>query len=52
MKKFVENYKISREISQKLEVSRQILDKIGVQLCENLYCLKDVLIGFHMLFIS
>ena len=52
MKKFVENYKISREISHKFEVSRQILDKIGVQLCENLYCLKDVLIGFHMLFIS
>ena len=52
MKKFVENYKISREISQKFEVSRQILDKIGVQLCENLYCLKDMLISFHMFFIS
>ena len=48
MEKFAENCKIS----QKFEVSRQILDKIGVQLCENLYCLKDVLIGFHMLFIS
>ena len=48
MEKFVENCKIS----QRLGVSRQILDKIGVQLCENLYCLKDVLIGFHMLFIS
>ena len=52
MKKFTENFKISRKISQKFEVSRQILDKIGVQLCGNLYCLKDVLIGFHMLFIS
>ena len=31
MEKFAENCKIS----QKSEVSRQILDKIGVQLCEN-----------------
>ena len=33
MEKFVENCKIS----QGFKVSRQILDKIGVQLCKNLY---------------
>ena len=25
-------------------------DKIGVQLCENLHCLKDILIGFRIFF--
>ena len=44
MEKFVENYKIS----QRFGVSRQILDKIGVQLCKNLYCLKEISISFHM----
>ena len=44
MEKFVENYKIS----QRFGVSRQILDKIGVQLCKNIYCLKEILISFHM----
>ena len=44
MEKFVENYKIS----QRFGVSRQILDKIGVQLCKNLYFLKEILISFHM----
>ena len=48
MEKFAENCKIS----QKFEVSRQILDKIGVELCDNIYCLKEILISFHMLFIS
>ena len=33
MEKFVENCKIS----QRFGVSRKIMDKIGVQLCENLY---------------
>ena len=33
MEKFAENCKVS----QKFGVLRQILDKIGVQLCENLY---------------
>ena len=46
MEKFAENCKIS----QKFEISRQILEKIVVQLCEN--CLKDILISFHMRFIS
>ena len=45
MEKFVENCKIS----QRFGVSRQISDKIGVQLDEKLYCLKDILISFHML---
>ena len=44
MERFVENCKIS----QRFEVSRQMLDKIGVQLCENFYCLKKILISFHM----
>ena len=48
MEKLVENGKIS----QRFGVSRQILDKTGVELCENLYCLKDILISFHMFFIS
>ena len=48
MEKFVENCKIS----QKFGVSRQILYKIGVQLCELLYCLKEILISFRMFFIS
>ena len=48
MEKFVENSKIS----QRFGVSRQILNKIGVQLCENLYYLKDILISFYMFFIS
>ena len=44
MEKFVENCKIS----QRFGVSRQILNKIGVQLCENLHYLKDILISFYM----
>ena len=48
MEKFVENCKIS----QRFGVSRQILYKIGVQLCELLHCLKEILISFHMFFIS
>ena len=48
MEKFVENCKIS----QKFGVSRQTLYKIGVQLCELLYCLKEILISFRMFFIS
>ena len=38
--------------SQKFEVSRQILDKLGVQLCENLYYLKvkDILIIFYVFY--
>ena len=40
------------QISQKFVVSRQILDKIGTQLCENLHCLKDILISFQIFFIS
>ena len=31
---------------------QDILDKIGVQLCENLHRLKDILISFHIFFIS
>ena len=46
MMKFVENCKTS----QRFWVSRQILDKIGVQLRENLYCLKDILISFHVFY--
>ena len=48
MEKFAENCKIS----QKFEVSRQILDKIGVQLCENLYSrkVKDISISFHVFY--
>ena len=47
MEKFAENWKIS----QKCGVSRQILNKIGVQLCENLYCcLKDILLSIHFFF--
>ena len=30
---------------------KAILDKIGVKLCKNLHCLKDILISFHI-FIS
>ena len=45
MNKFAENCKIS----QKFGVSRQILDKKGVQLCENLHCLKDS-VSFHIVF--
>ena len=48
MEKIAENCKIF----QKFGVSRQILDEIGVQLCENLHCLKDILISFHIFFIS
>ena len=48
MEKIAENCKIS----QKIGVSRQILDKMDIQLCENLHCLKDILINFHIFFIS
>ena len=48
MEKFAENCKIS----QKFEVPRQILDRIGVQLCENLHSLKDISISFDIFFIS
>ena len=44
MEKIAENCKIS----QKIGVSRQILDKMDIQLCENLHCLKDILISFHI----
>ena len=44
MEKFAENCKIS----QKFEVPRQILDKIGVQLCESLHSLKDISISFDI----
>ena len=37
MEKFAENCKIS----QKFGVSRQIMDKIGVQLYENLYIMSE-----------
>ena len=37
MEKFAENCKIS----QKFGVSRQIMDKIGVQLYENLYIMSQ-----------
>ena len=47
MEKFAENCKIS----QKIRVSRQILDKIGVKFCKNWHCLKDILINFHIFFI-
>ena len=46
MEKFVQNCKVP----QIFGVSRQILDKISVQLCENLYCLKDNLVNFHYVF--
>ena len=46
MEKCAENCKIS----QKFEVLRQILDEIGLHLCENLHCLKDILISFHIFF--
>ena len=48
MEKFVENCKIS----QRFGVSRKILHKICVQLCENLYCLKvkDILISFRVFY--
>ena len=46
MEKFVQNCKIS----QRFGVSTKILDKIGVQLCGNVYCLKDILVNFHMFF--
>ena len=48
MEKFAENCKTS----QKFWVLRQILDKIGVHLCENLYYLKvkDILISFHVFY--
>ena len=48
MKKLAENCKTS----QKFGVLRQILDKIAVQLCENLYYLKvkDILIRFHVFY--
>ena len=45
MEKIAENCKIS----QKFGVLRQILDKVDVQLCENLCSLKDILISFHIL---
>ena len=48
MEKVAENCKTS----QIFGVSRQILDKIDVQLCENLYYLKvnDVLICFYVFY--
>ena len=47
MEKFAENCKIS----QKFGVSRQILDKIGVQLRENLHSLKDIFNKLSYIFI-
>ena len=48
MEKFAENCKTSK----KFGVSRQILDKIGVKLCENLDYLKvkDILISFYVFY--
>ena len=46
MEKIVENCKIS----QRFGVSRLILDKIGVQSCESLYYLKDILTSFHVFY--
>ena len=48
MEKFAENYKTSK----KFRVSRQFLDKIGNQFCENLYYMKvkDILISFHVFY--
>ena len=48
MEKFAENWKTFK----KFGVSRQILEKIGAQLCENLYYLKvkDILISFYVLY--
>ena len=43
MEKFAENCKIS----QKSGVSRRVLNKICVQLWDNLHCLKD---NFHFYF--
>ena len=49
---YILNGEICRKLQNfsKFEISRQILEKIVVQLCEN--CLKDILISFHMRFIS
>ena len=47
MEKSAENCKIS----QKSGISKQILDKIRVQQCEILQCLKDILISFYNFFI-
>ena len=46
MKKSAGNCKTS----QKFGVSRQVLDKIRAHQCENLHCLKDILINFHIFF--
>ena len=48
MEKFAENSKTS----QKFGVSRQILEKIGAQLCENLDYLKvnDIFISFYVFY--
>ena len=46
MEKFAESCKISQEFG----VSRQILDQTSVQLCENLHCLKHILISFHIFY--
>ena len=48
MEKLAENPKTY----QKCGVSRQILDKIGAQLCENLdyLKLKDILISFYVFY--
>ena len=47
MEKSAENCKIS----QKSGISKQILDKIRVQQCENLQYLKDILISLYTVFI-
>ena len=48
MEKFAENWKTFKKIG----VLRQILKKMGVQLCENVYYLKvkDILIGFYVFY--
>ena len=44
----MEKYAKNCKISQRFGTSRQILDKIRAQQCENLYYLKEVLISFYI----
>ena len=44
----MENIAKNCKMYQKFGVSRQILDKTGVQLCENFHCLEEILIIFHI----
>ena len=47
MEKSAENFKIS----QKFGVSTQTLDKMRVQQCENLHCLKEILKSFYIFYV-